>query len=90
MVNRTNAGKLLSFPAPKVTPAPPSENWCLKILKTKDNLVDAIEFLRTTYNEMLAGRPVKGADEILAEIESIVKNGPTNTCLHSCGCPQDF
>jgi hypothetical protein len=74
-----NAGKLLSFPASKVASALPTEDWCLRVLRTKDNLVEAIEFLRIAYNEMLAGKPVKGADEILAEVESIVKNDQLTT-----------
>jgi hypothetical protein len=73
MVNRNNAGKLLSFPVPGPVPGPPAENWGLRILETKDNLVSALEFLRTAYNEMLAGKPVKTADEILAQVEAILR-----------------
>jgi hypothetical protein len=39
MVNRNNAGKLLSFPAPRPVPGSPAENWSLRSLETKDNLV---------------------------------------------------
>jgi hypothetical protein len=75
--------------AVKVTPAPPSGNWCLQILKTKDNLVGAIEFLRTTYIDELAGRPVKGPMRYWPRLNPFCKM--TNyTCLHSCCCPQDF
>ena len=73
MVNRNNAGKLLSFPVPGPVPGPPAENWGLRILETKDNLVSALEFLRTAYNEMLAGKPVKTADEIQAQVEAILR-----------------
>jgi len=73
MVDRNNAGKLLSFPVPRPVPGSPAENWCLRILETKDNLVGALELLRIAYNEMLAGKPVKEADEILAQVEAILR-----------------
>jgi hypothetical protein len=73
MVNRNNAGKLLSFPAPRPVPRSPAENWSLRILEIKDNLVSALEFLRIAYNEMLAGKRVKAADEILAQVEAILR-----------------
>jgi hypothetical protein len=42
-------------------------------LETKDNLVSALDFLRLAYNEMLAWKPVKAADEILAQVEAILR-----------------
>jgi hypothetical protein len=74
MVKRNNAGKLLLFPSPDPITGIPAENWSRRILEIKDNLVSAIEVLRTAYNEMLAGKPVKPADEILAQVEAIVRN----------------
>jgi hypothetical protein len=47
------------------------------MLETKDNLISALEFLRIAYNEMLAGRPVKSADEVLTQVEAILRNGAT-------------
>jgi hypothetical protein len=74
MVYRNNAGKLLLFPAPKPIPGPPVDNWSLRVLETKDNLVSALDFLRIAYNEMLAGRPVKSVDEVLARVEAILRH----------------
>jgi hypothetical protein len=71
-IHPNNAGKLLSFPAPTPDPGSPAENWNVRILETKDNLVSALDYLRIAYNEMLAGRPVKAADEILAHVEAIL------------------
>jgi hypothetical protein len=73
MVKRDNAGKLLWFPSPKPITGLPAENWGRRILETKDNLVSAIEFLRIAYTEMLDGKPVKPADEILAQVEAILR-----------------
>jgi hypothetical protein len=36
--------------------------------------VGALEFLRVAYNEMLAGKAVKAADEILANVEAILRD----------------
>jgi hypothetical protein len=73
MVHRDDVGKLLSFPAPRPVPGSPAENWSLRILETKDNLISALDFLRIAYNEMLDGKPVKTADEILAQVEAILR-----------------
>jgi hypothetical protein len=54
MVDGNNAGRLLSFPAPTAVPGPPAEDWSFRILETKDKLLDALEFLRFAYNEILA------------------------------------
>jgi hypothetical protein len=40
----------------------------------QDNLTSALEFLQIEYNEMLAGRPVKSVDEVLARVETILRN----------------
>ena len=70
MVHRNNAGKLLLFPAPTAVPDSPADNWSLRILEIKDNVTSALEFLRIAYNEMLAGKPVKSVDEVLARVRS--------------------
>jgi hypothetical protein len=62
------------FTSPNPITGSPAENWSLQILETKDNLISELEFLRIAYNEMLAGRPVKSVDEVLARVEAIVGN----------------
>jgi hypothetical protein len=74
MVHRNNADKLLLFPEPTAVPGSPADNWSLRILKTKDNLTSAVDFLHIAYNEMLAGRPVKSVDEVLAWVEAIPRS----------------
>lgn len=74
MLHRNNAGKLLLFPAPRPLSGSSPENWSLRILEIKDNLTSALEFLRIAYNEMLAGRSVKSVDEVLARVETILRN----------------
>jgi hypothetical protein len=74
MVDGINAGRLLSFPAPTAAPGSPSEDWSFRILESKDKLLDALELLRVAYNEMLAGKAVSSADQILANVEVILRN----------------
>jgi hypothetical protein len=74
VADRNNAGKLLSFPAPTPVPGSSAEDWGRRILKIKDNMMSALEFVRFTYNERLAGKPVKAADEILAEVVTILSH----------------
>ncbi len=74
MVHPNNAAKLLSFPAPTPASGSAAQNWTVRILETKDNLVSALDYLRIAYNEMFAGRPVKAADEIVAHVEAILRS----------------
>jgi hypothetical protein len=74
MVHPNNAGKLLLFPGPAPAPGSAAQEWNVRILETKDNLVSALDYLRIAYNEMLAGRPVKAAAEIVAHVEAILKS----------------
>ena len=74
MVDGNKAGRLLSFPASTAAPGSPAGDWSLRILETKDKLLGALEFLRVAYNEMLAGKAVKAADEILANVEAILRD----------------
>jgi hypothetical protein len=74
MVDRNNTGNLLSFPAPTPAPGSSAEEWSSRILETRDNLVSALEFLRIVYNERLAGRPIKAAAEILAQVDTILRH----------------
>jgi hypothetical protein len=74
MVHTNNEGKLLSFPAATPASGSVAQNWNVRILETKDNLVSALDYLRIAYNEMLAGRPVKAADEIVAQVEAILRS----------------
>jgi hypothetical protein len=77
MFDRHNTGKLLSFPAPAPASEPSTEEWSRRILETRDNLVSALEFLRIAYNESLAGRSVRSADEIMAKVDIIMKHDET-------------
>jgi hypothetical protein len=70
----TSGGKLLSFPLSTPVPEAAAQNWNLRILETRDNLVNALGYLRDEYNAMLAGEPITAADEILTRVETILRN----------------
>jgi hypothetical protein len=74
MVDRNNMGKLLLFPAPTPVPGSSAEDWDRGILETRDNLVSALELLRSAYNEKLAGKRVKAFDQILAQVDNILRH----------------
>jgi hypothetical protein len=73
MDKRNSASKLLSFPAPTTVSYPLPQNWDFRILEIKDNLVNALQFLRSVYDDKLAGKPVRAAGEIFVQVETILK-----------------
>jgi len=74
MVHPRNAGKLLSFPLSTPVPEAADQNWAPRILETRVNLVNALDYLRDEYNAMLAGKATTAADEVLARVETILRN----------------
>lgn len=75
MVRSTSTGKLLSFPLCTPVPEAAAQNWSRRILETRDNLVNALDYLRDEYGAMLAGDSITAADEILARVETILRSG---------------
>jgi hypothetical protein len=74
MVHPSNGGKLLSFPLSTAVPEAAAQNWDLRMLETRDNLVNALDYLRDEYNAMLAGNATTAADEFLARVETMLRN----------------
>ena len=80
MMRSTSTGNLLSFPLSTRVPEAAAQNWNLRILETRDNLVNALDYLRDEYNAMLAGEQITAADEILARVETILRNEKVSWC----------
>jgi hypothetical protein len=74
MMRSTTTSKLLSFPLSTPVSEAVAQDWSLRILETRDNLENALEYLRDEYNAMLAGESTTAADEILARVETILRN----------------
>jgi hypothetical protein len=74
MVDPKNAGKLLSFPLSTPVPEGAAQNWDPRILETRDNLVNGLDHLRHECNAMLAGKATTAADEVLARVETFLRN----------------
>ncbi len=74
MMRSITTSKVLSFPLSTPVPEAAVQNWNLRISETRDNLEIALDYLRVEYNAMLAGDPITAADEIMARVETILKN----------------
>jgi hypothetical protein len=74
MMRSISTGKLLRFPLSTPVPEATAQKWNLRILETRDNLENALDYLRDEYNAMLAGESITAADEILARVETILRN----------------
>jgi hypothetical protein len=59
MMRSTSTGKLLSFPLSTPVPEAAAQNWDPRILETRDNLVNALDYLRDEYNAMSAGKALQ-------------------------------
>jgi hypothetical protein len=69
MMRSTSTGKLLSFPLSTPIPEAAVQNWNLRIVETRDNRVNARDYLQDEYNAMLVGEPITAVDEMLARVE---------------------
>jgi hypothetical protein len=74
MVSPTKAGKLISFPLSASILESVAQTWNRQILEARDNLVVALDFIQNESNGMLAGKPIKTAEEILSRAEAILRN----------------
>jgi hypothetical protein len=74
MVHPRNAGKLLSFPLSTTVTDAAALNWDVRIVETRDSLVNALDYLRDECNAMSAGKATTAANEILARVEAILRN----------------
>jgi hypothetical protein len=74
MVRPKNARNLLSFPLSAPAPEVAAQNWDLRILERRDSLVNALDYLRDEYSAMLARKTTTATDEVLARVETILRN----------------
>jgi hypothetical protein len=65
--------KLLAFPEPRQNAVSQAKDWIDGILASNDHLRAALEFLRGSYCAMMAGLSVKDAEEVLAQVDAILK-----------------
>jgi hypothetical protein len=49
------------------------ENWVRAILESNNNLAVVLKRLRESYCAVLAGKPVRDDDEILAQVEAVLQ-----------------
>lgn len=66
--------KVLEFAVPQEGIERQIEDWLQRIVESNDELVVVVERIRDSYRALLAGKPVKDDDEILAQVESALQN----------------
>ena len=66
--------KVLEFAVPQEVIERQIEDWLQRIVESNDELVAVMERIRDSYRALLAGKPVKDDDEILAQVETALQN----------------
>jgi hypothetical protein len=66
--------KMLEFAVPQEGIERQIEDWLQRVFESNDELVAVVERIRDSYGALLAGKPVKDSDEILALVEAALKN----------------
>jgi hypothetical protein len=72
--NVPKKAKILEFVVPHEAIEIDLERWLRRVLESNDVLVAALERIRGSYKSMMAGRSVTDAAEILAAVETALKN----------------
>ncbi len=65
---------VLEFPVPRVIIDAQMEGWIRWTLESNIDLTDALRRLRNSYLLVQAGKPVKDATEILAQVEDALEH----------------
>jgi hypothetical protein len=66
--------KVLAFAVPQEGIERQIEDWFQRIVASNDELVFVMERIRDSYCALLAGNHVKDDDEILAQVETALRN----------------
>jgi hypothetical protein len=66
--------RVLEFAVPQAAIERQIEDWLQRIVESNDELVVVMERIRDSYRALLAGKPVKDDDEILAQVETALRN----------------
>lgn len=65
---------MLEFAVPQEGIERQIEDWVQRIVESNDELVVVMERIRDSYRALRAGNPVKDDDEVLAQVETALKN----------------
>ena len=76
------SGKVLQFTAPKEPMEGPLEKWFRGVIRSNHDLMTALERLRDSYHEAMAGRPVTEADQaVLMSVEITLRSAKNAQAL---------
>jgi hypothetical protein len=67
------SGNEFAFALPQEMIERQMENWVRGVLESNDELAKVLKRLRDSYCALLAGKPVKADDKILAQIEAVLQ-----------------
>jgi hypothetical protein len=71
---KKSSHRLFPSSAPQCYATVQVEDWMRGIVRNSGELKDALEILRDSYCAILAGHPATHSEDILAQVEAILKN----------------
>jgi hypothetical protein len=73
MVKRKSPEAVLPFSVPQQGVEGQIETWIRGVVRSNDDLVNALVRLRDSYGAISVGEPVRDEDEILAQVQAALK-----------------
>jgi hypothetical protein len=73
MVKRKSPETVLPFSLPQQPVEEKIETWIRGVLRSNDDLVNALVRLRDLYGAISVGEPVRDEDEILAQVQAALE-----------------
>ena len=78
----TTSGKVLQFTTPQEPKEGYLEKWFRGVIKSNHDLITALERLRDSYHEAIAGRPVTESDQaVLMAVEITLRSAKNAQAL---------
>jgi hypothetical protein len=74
MINPKKTSKILPFIVPQTEVETPLEDWFRGIVQSNHELTNTLMCLRDCCSEMLAGKVVRNPYDLLAKVETTLKN----------------
>jgi hypothetical protein len=76
---KRSSNKMLEFAMPKEGIGPQLVKWVRGVVRSNDQLVPALERLRSSHKALLAGKSVTDSEEILWQVEGALKDAERST-----------
>jgi hypothetical protein len=76
---KRSSNKMLEFAMPKEGIGPQLVKWVRGVVRSNNQLVPALERLRSSYKALLVGKSVTDSEEILWQVEGALKDAERAT-----------